>query len=175
MKNFLESIELSLGTKNWYAALAVALTVPDICGALSNPKEGVGQRYKKWCHKYLVPRYTHNLPGGEMVFLSADDTYALRCAYLHAGADAINSRGAADVLDRIGFSSGGPHCNRMNVNGVNLLNLTVPGFCEDMISGAEQWLADMNIDANVQSRLNEFVVVHTSDYEIVPGVRIGVS
>lgn len=42
MQSFLDSIKLSLETKNWYAALAVALTIPDICGSIANPKEHSG-------------------------------------------------------------------------------------------------------------------------------------
>jgi len=115
MRSFLESIQLSLETKNWYAALAVALTIPDICGSIANPKEHSGPRYKQWCQKYLTPRYTLPMPTGETVFLSAEDTYALRCAYLHEGADDVSRQRARQVLDRIGFSSGGAHCNFLNV------------------------------------------------------------
>ena len=41
---FIDAVRDALAQKNWYAALALALTLPDICGDLQKPKRGVGAR-----------------------------------------------------------------------------------------------------------------------------------
>ncbi len=35
MERFTRAIEKSIKSENWYAALTLALTIPDICGRLS--------------------------------------------------------------------------------------------------------------------------------------------
>ena len=45
MRNFTNVFDKSLATENWYAALALALVIPDICGRLENPEMGSGERY----------------------------------------------------------------------------------------------------------------------------------
>lgn len=175
MIEFIESVEKSVETENWYAALAVALTIPDICGWLSDPSVKSGPRYKAWCEEYLTPKYTVEHPlMPATVFLSADDTYALRCAYLHEGADDVSRQNARDALTRFVFSSGGAHCNLLRQNGNAVLNLAVPHFCADMASGGRSWLSDVENDPDVQARLGEFVKVHTSDHHIAPGIVIRV-
>ena len=39
MQRFTSAIEQALADKNWYGALTLALTLPDICGKMENPQE----------------------------------------------------------------------------------------------------------------------------------------
>lgn len=48
LEDRLQEIENLLSSKFYQAALALALTVPDICGKVEFPKEGVHDRYTKW-------------------------------------------------------------------------------------------------------------------------------
>ena len=81
MERFLAAVTDAIRTRNWYAALTLALVLPDICGFLDDLPKG-RRRYLDWCAAYLTPRYT--LPVGphreEHIFLHPEDCYALRCA-----------------------------------------------------------------------------------------------
>ena len=64
------------------AALALALTLPDICGQVEYPAiKKVGERYTKW-----IDDFKH---------LESQDIYKLRCAFLHSGDQDISS----DTID----------------------------------------------------------------------------
>ena len=50
-----EDIERAIEHECYFSALALALTLPDICGKAEYPELKVGERYKKWCQKYICP------------------------------------------------------------------------------------------------------------------------
>src|SRR5713226_4507778 len=72
-----DEIKKALLNKVWYAALILALTLPDVCAALESP-DGVStpDRYKAWYAKWLKRKYD---------MISADDLYFLRCGVAHQG------------------------------------------------------------------------------------------
>jgi len=141
MEHLTNAVRLAVGGSNWYAALSLALTLPDICGGLESPKKTSRARYVEWCNSYLVPRYTLRVgaDGRERVFLHGKDCYALRCAVLHEGSDIVG-HSASEALDsfllvapRDGWTV---HCNQ---SGTKLL-LQVDLFCEDICKGVDEWL-----------------------------------
>lgn len=91
---YLDSIIKSLESKNWYAALFIALAIPDICGALEHPDKNSPARYVNWYNKYMLPKYSSTIgPLHEPhVFLSGDDCYALRCSLVHEGTGDIEKQ-----------------------------------------------------------------------------------
>lgn len=66
MNNIFNSIELCLSTNNWYAGLALALTLSDTCGGIAYPGEQtvknnrklVSNSYTHWFDEYVKPTYT---------------------------------------------------------------------------------------------------------------------
>jgi hypothetical protein len=76
MKRFTDAIAKALADKNWLAAVALSLTMPDVCGGMEHPNDGSEKRYRAWWDKYMLKHYPR---------LSSADAYALRCAYLHEG------------------------------------------------------------------------------------------
>ena len=102
MNHFIEALESSLDTQNWYSVLFISLTLPDICGKIDEPNETSKKRTINWFNKYLKPIYTSNIGADhrEHIFLSGSDFYALRCAYLHEGSDDITSQNAQDILEK---------------------------------------------------------------------------
>jgi hypothetical protein len=177
MQPFVDALKAALEAQNWYAALLTALTLPDMCAAAEGLKEGNGERYRRWCNTYLVAKYTVHAPNDPVgrVFLTGDDIWKLRNAVLHEGSDQVRRDAVADVLHRVGFSSAGAHKNLIQVNGVTALNLTVPGFCHDVIAAVERWQFIVSDNAIVQENLGTRLTVHTEDYDLMPGVRIGVT
>ena len=85
MDRFTRGVENAVASANWYAALALALVLPDICGKLASPTQASSTRYAGWFDRFVRPRYTRGIGPARTphVFLSGDDCYALRCAYLH--------------------------------------------------------------------------------------------
>ena len=57
MRRLVESVQLSLSTENWYSALFVALSMPDICGRLEDPTKPSDERYMDWFRRYLSGVY----------------------------------------------------------------------------------------------------------------------
>jgi hypothetical protein len=163
MDRFFQSIERSLDTANWYAALAVALMVPDVCARMEHGKTS-GKRYKEWFDKYVKPRYTGTLPVlGEHVFLTGGDCYAFRCSLLHEGTEDISDQQAKEVLERFRFelpdqNNNVRHCCQED----KVLILQVRHFCRDIINGAKSWLRDMAGKADVAQRLTTLINIHAS-------------
>jgi len=164
---YLDSIIKSLESKNWYAALFMALVIPDICGALEHPNEKSGVRYVNWYNKYMLPKYSSIMgPLQELhVFLSGDDCYALRCSLLHEGTGDIGKQTISKILESVHFNEpsdkgGMLHCNQYK----NVLQLQVDIFCNDLISAAHQWLSDVQGDADIQARMQLLSKIHPAFY-----------
>ena len=95
MDAFLEKIaeiRSALNANLYNCALAVSLTLPDICGKVAFPQEmSSRKRYKDWFSAYVKPLVTvaaTKLPEEETVhitWITAEECWALRCAVLHAG------------------------------------------------------------------------------------------
>jgi hypothetical protein len=101
MRRFTDAIAKAVTDKNWLAATALSLTMPDICGRMEHPKHDSERRYKAWWDKYLLDTYR----GGadNVVFLSGADAYALRCAYVHEGGENILNQRAQEALTHFHF------------------------------------------------------------------------
>jgi len=160
---YLDSITKSLESKNWYAALFIALTIPDICGALEHPNEKSGTRYVNWYNKYMLPKYSSIIL--QHVFLSGDDCYALRCSLLHEGTGDIEKQKISKTLESVHFNKpsdkgGRLHCNQRN----NVLQLQVDVFCNDFISAVHQWLSDVQGDAGILARMQSLSKIHPAFY-----------
>jgi hypothetical protein len=164
---YLDSIVKSLECKNWYAALFIALTIPDICGALENPDESSSGRYVSWYDKYMLPKYSSSMgPLREVhVFLSGDDCYALRCSLLHEGTGNVGKQRISKTLESVHFNEpsgkgGMLHCNQYK----NVLQLQVDIFCDDFVDAARQWLSDVQGDAGIQTRMQLLSRMHPAFY-----------
>lgn len=168
MKDLIVAIDKALQDKNWYGALFISLTIPDICGRLQYPKLKTGKRYVSWFEKYLKEKYTSRVgaSGKEHVFLSGEDCYSLRCALLHEGTDDITRQKSRKVLEKFLFMTTGSHCNYMQNNYVNgkrvptTLQLNVERFCRDISSAAEKWLEDVAGDKAIMEELKNTIRIY---------------
>jgi hypothetical protein len=171
VRHLVDATRNAVEQKNWYAALALALTLPDICGRISYPNLGRAseRRVVRWFNKYLAAYYR----GGPVTtqFMAGDDFYALRCAYLHQGAFSLDAQSAKKLLARFHLTVPGPgvtHCNRTanadaegNLTNISL-QLSVDEFCEEVCSAVEQWLRDVENDPRIQSEISR--LGHLGDY-----------
>lgn len=103
----LDAIKKAYSDGNYMAALALTLTLPDICGQVEFPeinyescgKGYVGKRYKKWFDLHLKQYYGEDhiihtdlaaLDNKMNRVFNSDICYALRCAVLHSGNDDVD-------------------------------------------------------------------------------------
>ena len=159
MESILLAIKTTMKNKNWYGALLICLTVPDICSSLETPSSESRKRYVNWFKKYLDNKYK--------TYLSGDDCYSLRCSYFHEGTNVIEHQSAREVLHKFVFSPKGPHCNLISNcyfggtvdDGKNILQLSVKTFCEDMIEAARKWLTDVKSKQEIQERISKMLKI----------------
>ncbi|WP_395773948.1 hypothetical protein [Agrobacterium pusense] len=100
MLHLLESIETSLNTKNWEAALLMAINLPDVCAALEGiQKQGKTNRYVLWARKWLQPKYTrkvfaapplYEIEGGGADMTQEERTRFLSEVYENAKVDMVS-------------------------------------------------------------------------------------
>ncbi len=166
MNNFIQALDMSIKTKNWYSVLFISLTLPDICGKIDDPNKGSKARTIHWYNKYLKHAYTRNIAGNreDRVFLTGSDFYALRCAYLHEGSGDITSQKARDVLRDFVFvqntsGPGGFHCNQFN----STLLLSVEQFGKDVMAAVNAWLIDIKDDREKTSKINGLLEIKMID------------
>jgi hypothetical protein len=140
---FLDGLDRSLQEQNWYAALVMSLTLPDLCVKASNPAERTtGAKYAAWFDEFVGPKYRRPVgPDRQLhVFLSGNDCYALRCAVLHEGSADVTEQKARETLERFHFCTPGSRNNRWHRNQRDgALLLMVDEFATDVLEAARAW------------------------------------
>lgn len=83
----INEIQKSIEHECYLSALALALTIPDICGKAEYPNaKGSKDRYVKWYDTYLGLYERCDSPySADMPYLSGEMLYSLRCSVLHQG------------------------------------------------------------------------------------------
>lgn len=179
MRRFTDAGRRAIANGNLYAALSLALIVPDICGSLENPGPGKTRlRYVCWYQRWAEPKFTS--PGDPpLTFISAEDCYQLRCSLIHSGSAEIDPK-KSDILERFVFfdESVGAHLNWFEgiaVNGVeqpNFLQLKASTFSEAMFVATDEWDAAVASDAAIQAEKQRLLVIH-SQGEVIGGIGFG--
>ena len=95
---YVEEIRICLDNECYYAALALALTLPDICGSVEYPKAQVCDRYIHWSDKYIFDLIYEN---NEMKGMSGEALYNFRNMFLHMGNATVDSGKIKDNYNRI--------------------------------------------------------------------------
>lgn len=166
MKRFTDAIRLAITSKNWLSALSLSLTMPDICGRLEDPKISSGARYISWYRRLVEPKYTACIGPDRQryIFLSGEDCFALRCSYLHEGADDISTQRIRKALDSFHFITPPQKGNIVHANQVNnKLQLQIDIFAIDIANAVDAWAESVKTDQDIQNRIKNLIVVHNSD------------
>lgn len=158
-----ESVKLSLQTENWLPAITIALTLPDICAKIDGSYGGNSQeRYAAW--------YEANVAELPMIFgpefspyknfMSGNDCYALRCAFLHEGETEIKKHHRAKenidlypfkVSDMVPWSLTVTHEHSSKV----MLSLDPRFFCNDICRAVNAWLDSKVDNVRVQESIKK--------------------
>lgn len=161
---FLRGLEQALNSENYYAALCIGFTLPDICSKLEKPNLKTGKRYSRWYEEFMQSKYEHYFEMKKLhhVFLSGDDFYALRCAFLHQGELDITNQIARKVLTDFKFvaSKGRYHCHQSGTT----LELDVQTFCGDILKGTVAWLTKHSNDQEINERATSLIEISYPQY-----------
>ena len=155
MHHLITAARAAVLQQNWYAALTLVLTFPDVCGKMDDPDMGSTARSIAWFNDNMAPRYTQTLAQNVVqTFLNGEDCYALRCAFLHEGSLDLTNQRVRDALDNFVFITPPPNGNIMHMNTFGRqLQLQVDIFVEELCCGVESWLARTGSDTEISSRL----------------------
>ncbi|KXI42229.1 hypothetical protein ACS94_07865 [Bacillus cereus] len=98
MLDKIRDIEIALENKSYLSALALSLTLPDICGEIEYPhfkfddgKRNVGKQYATWFDNWVNQHYadctgwTNDYAKAKNPYFTGKMCYSLRCSFLHAG------------------------------------------------------------------------------------------
>lgn len=88
LERIISDIEKALDADCYFAALALALTLPDICGKAEYPTAKTTERYINWYNEY-VGAYEEKTYEAETPYLSGEVVYNLRNTFLHEGSPNI--------------------------------------------------------------------------------------
>jgi hypothetical protein len=164
MQHLIDAVEQAVRTENWYAALSLALTLPDICGRIDDPAAPSGRRYATWFETYLQDKYRSHVgtiwSGHFVTFMTGSDLYALRCAYLHQGEFGIDDQRARQVVSRFVFrmerNGNVFHSNKFN----DVLHLDVSVFCGQLCAAVLAWLEVALADPDRSARVQQLATIH---------------
>ncbi|MDD6204273.1 MAG: hypothetical protein PUC05_04715 [Firmicutes bacterium] len=142
--NKIIEIKKALSAELYNCALALSLTLPDVCGKIEFPNEALpGNRYKKWFSSYATTYFTTkatSLPSEEIVeyaWLSAEECWALRCAFLHAGNFDVDHVSLANIRIHA-HKRDGENYSHM-VRDSKYVDWDVIKLCKNLCSAAEQY------------------------------------
>lgn len=98
MLDKINDIKLALANKSYLSALALALTLPDICGKIEFPdfthkngKRNIGKQYvtwfDDWVNQYFADPtgWTDGYTKAKNPYFTGKMCYSLRCSFLHSG------------------------------------------------------------------------------------------
>jgi hypothetical protein len=137
-------IERCLSADLYFPAIALALTIPDVCSSLQTQpgtRVSFGVRYAAWYDAHV---------GEAFSALTGADCWSLRCGVSHSGK--LLERGAE--YERVGFAL--PHPMAATFVGCifqGMLVTDAASFCRVLISAAGRWFEANASDPIVQSNL----------------------
>jgi hypothetical protein len=112
----IKDIERALEAKAYLSALALSLTLPDICGKVENPSHSnrtTKRDYIAWFDRYVSGYYTAQEDKFKSSRISSESEnmgsctphfdgracYSLRCSFLHSGNDGVETEPQIDKFE----------------------------------------------------------------------------
>lgn len=146
IENVLQEIEGALNARLYYLAVAMALTLPDICAALES-SDGVTSptRYKAWFDSYMAK----NIPS-----MTATDCYSLRCGVVHQGRFGHEKMRYGRAIFLLPNEQN-IHFSDCMIDDAFFYSADI--FCHRIIKTARDWFEAKKADPNVQKNLPNLV------------------
>lgn len=156
----IEEVELDIEDGRWQSALALALTLPDICGGiafpeivkryrdgrvmldrLKNPARDVGGQYIRWFDEY-AEAYFKISPSDEKPYICGERCWQLRCEYLHQNKGFLNDENENNVRFHLGINCGTSVCQldqtTVQDDGMDI-RIDIKQFCLRMCQAARSY------------------------------------
>lgn len=184
-----EEVEQNIEDERWQSALALALTLPDICGGIAfpeivkryrdgrimldrqkNPTRDVGGQYIRWFDEY-AGAYFKLSPTDEKPYICGDRCWQLRCEYLHQNKGFLNDENESPVRFHLGVNCGTSVCQldqtTMNSDGMDI-RIDIEQFCLRMCLAAKSYYNAVHTE-------NDFSLYNTPVLDFVQATREPVS
>lgn len=162
--NRVEEVELNIQDGRWQSALALALTLPDICGGIAfpdvvkryrdgrvmldrqkNPTRDVGGQYIRWFDEYASEFFKVS-PKDETPYICGERCWQLRCEYLHQNKGFLNDDEENVTRFHLGINCGTSVCqlDKSSVkNGITDIRIDIEQFCLRMCLAAKKYYYDV--------------------------------
>ena len=142
MEVITKEIERAIEAGFVYVAVAMCLSLPDVCSALESENgESKTQNYMAWYERWMGEDY--------QLFLSGRDMWSLRCGVLHQG----RLGNKKFPYDRILFmlTPGFHQCmsDGTGESSERVFQLDARQFCKDMLDAVSRWHAAKQNDPHV--------------------------
>lgn len=170
----IEEVEMNIRDRRWQSALALALTLPDICGGIAfpdvvkkyrdghvmldrqkNPIRDVGAQYIRWFDEYANDFFKLS-PEDETAYICGERCWQLRCEYLHQNKGFLNDDEKA-VRFHLGVNCGTSVCQLdqedIREDGLDI-RIDIKQFCLRMCQAARQYYDDAH-------KQKDFSLYHT--------------
>lgn len=89
IEQYVKDIRRALKDKCYFAALSLALALPDICGRAEYPNKSVNEGYTGWFDRFIGEQMARESLSGHTPYLSGEVVYNLRNTFLHQGSPVI--------------------------------------------------------------------------------------
>lgn len=154
-----EEVELNIADRRWQSALALALTLPDICGGIAypdlvkhyrdgrvqldrykNPTRDVGGQYIRWFDTFAAPFFKLT-PQHPAPYICGERCWQLRCEYLHQNKGFVNEEAGA-VRFHLGVNCGSSVCSLDTVEHLAAsteIRIDIEQFCRRMCAAARHY------------------------------------
>lgn len=156
----IEEVELNIGDMRWQSALALALTLPDICGGIAfpeivkryrdgrivldrqqKPTRDVGSQYILWFDTYAAPFFKVSAKALSP-YICGERCWQLRCEYLHQNKGFSNAEDNTSIRFRLGVNCGTSVCqlDKMSSdNDLTEIRIDIEQFCRRMCQAARAY------------------------------------
>ena len=149
----IEEVELNIEDGRWQSALALALTLPDICGGIAfpeivkryrdgravldrnqKPTRDVGNQYIRWFDTYAAPFFKVSAQDISP-YICGERCWQLRCEYLHQNKGFANTEDNTSIRFHLGVNCGTSVCQLDRISSANSLTdirIDIEQFCRRM-------------------------------------------
>lgn len=155
-----EEVESNIADGRWQSVLALALTLPDICGGIAfpeivkryrdgrvmldrqkNPTRDVGGQYIRWFDEF-AGEYFKLSPSDETPYICGERCWQLRCEYLHQNKGFLNDENESTVRFHLGVNCGTSVCQldqtTIHSDGMDI-RIDIEQFCLRMCQAARSY------------------------------------
>lgn len=196
----IEEVELNIEDGRWQSALALALTLPDICGGIAfpeivkryrdgravldrnqRPTRDVGNQYIRWFDTYAAPFFKVSAQDISP-YICGERCWQLRCEYLHQNKGFANTDDNTSIRFHLGVNCGTSVCQLDRISSDNSLTdirIDIEQFCRRMCQATRAYYeavhTALNSDWSVETVLSGADGESLYAYTDTPGVDVALS